>query len=95
LKRILAFIDAAFAVHYDGKGHTGLVIMFAGVVIDTYCGKQKIATKDSTECELVALSDMLVKIERINEFLREQGIDDLDICTFDPAGQYQHYYARH
>lgn len=59
LKRLLVFIDAAFAIHYDGKGHTGMVIMFAGVVIDTYCGKQKIATKDSTESELVGLSDLL------------------------------------
>jgi histone deacetylase 1/2 len=79
LKRLLAFVDAAFAVHYDGKGHTGLVIMFAGVVIDTYCGKQKIATKDSTESELVGVSDMIVKIERMNEFLRLQGIDGLDV----------------
>jgi len=39
LKRLLAFVDAAFAVHYDGKGHTGLVVVFAGVMIDTYCGK--------------------------------------------------------
>jgi hypothetical protein len=79
LKRVLAFVDAAFAIHYDGKGHTGLIIMFAGVVIDTYCGKQKIATKDSTESELVALSDMLVRIERMNEFLRLQGIDVSDV----------------
>jgi histone deacetylase 1/2 len=79
LKRLLVFVDAAFAVHYDGKGHTGLVIVFAGVVIDTYCGKQRIATKDSTESELVAVSDMLVRIERINDFLRAQGIDDLDV----------------
>jgi Reverse transcriptase (RNA-dependent DNA polymerase). len=79
LKRVLAFVDAAFAVHYDGKGHTGLVIMFAGVVIDTYCGKQKIATKDSTESELVGISDMIVRIEKMNEFLRLQGIDGLDV----------------
>jgi histone deacetylase 1/2 len=39
LRRLLAFVDAAFAIHYDGKGHTGLVLIFAGVVIDTYCGK--------------------------------------------------------
>jgi hypothetical protein len=79
LKRLLVFIDAAFAIHYDGKGNTGMVIMFAGVVIDTYCGKQKIATKDSTESELVALSDLLVRIERINDFLRAQGVKGLDI----------------
>ena len=32
-------------------------------------------TKDSTEGELVALSDMLTKIERTQEFLQEQGVD--------------------
>eukprot|EP00557_Chaetoceros_sp_GSL56_P005694 CAMPEP_0176500028 /NCGR_PEP_ID=MMETSP0200_2-20121128/13286_1 /TAXON_ID=947934 /ORGANISM="Chaetoceros sp., Strain GSL56" /LENGTH=1532 /DNA_ID=CAMNT_0017898575 /DNA_START=170 /DNA_END=4768 /DNA_ORIENTATION=+ len=79
LTRLLVFIDAAFAIHYDGKGHTGLVIMYAGVVIDTYCGKQKIATKDSTESELVGVSDMLVRIEKVNDFLRAQGIKHLSV----------------
>jgi hypothetical protein len=74
-KRILAYIDAAFAIHTDGKSHTGLVVMFLGIVILTYCGKQRIATKDSTESELVSLSDMLVKIEKVYDFLVCQGIE--------------------
>jgi len=67
--------NALFAIHYDGKGHTGLVIMIGGIVVYTYCGKQKIATKDSTESELVALSDMIIRIEKVDEFLRIQGVN--------------------
>jgi hypothetical protein len=37
--------------------------------------KQKIVTKDSTEAELVALSDMLPLVEQCNELLRCQGYD--------------------
>lgn len=74
-KRIVAYVDASFAVHYDAKGHTGLVQMFLGCVIDSECGKQKIATKDSTESELVGVSDKLAKIQRQHDFLKSQGIE--------------------
>jgi hypothetical protein len=74
MMRTVAYVDASFAVHHDAKGHSGLVTMFAGCVIDTECGKQKIATKDSTESEIVAFSDKLAKIHKTQEFLRLQGV---------------------
>lgn len=36
--------------------------------------KQRLATKDSTESELVALSDYVAKVERSHGYLEERGI---------------------
>ena len=46
---------------------------YLGDVIDSESGKQKLATKDSTEAELVALSDKSAKVQKIHEFLSLQG----------------------
>jgi hypothetical protein len=46
-----------------------------GLAIVSYSKKQKIATKDSTEAEMVALSDMLVKIEWVMDFLKAFGLE--------------------
>ena len=75
MSRLYAFIDASFSVHDDGKGHTGMVIMWGNVAVAVVSKKQKIATKDSTEAELVALSDMIEKTEWAHEYLKEQGYD--------------------
>ncbi len=37
------------------------------------CRKQKIVSKDSTEAELVALSDLAIEVEAVQEFLDELG----------------------
>jgi hypothetical protein len=73
MDRLVAYVDASFAVHYDAKGHSGLALVYLGCVIESECGKQKIATKDSTESEVVALSDKLARIERTQDFLKLQG----------------------
>jgi hypothetical protein len=78
MRRLVAYVDASFASHADGKGHTGLVLKWGDTTLMTISRKQKIATKDSTEAELVGLSDTLVEVERANEYLREQGVE-LDI----------------
>ena len=74
LSRIVAYVDASFASHPDGKGHTGLVIKWGDVTLGTISRKQKIATKSSTEAELVALTDVMCEVERAHEFMKEQGV---------------------
>ena len=69
------FIDASFATHPDGKGHTGMIVVLAGIAIISFSKKQKIATKDSTESEIVAFSDMLIKMEWVVDFLRSFGLE--------------------
>jgi hypothetical protein len=70
---VRAHIDAAFALHGDGKSHSGLVIKIGGSTIMCKSSKQKIVTKDSTEAELVALSDMMVLVLKAHEFMQSQG----------------------
>lgn len=41
--------------------------------MNEFCRKQNIKSKDSTEAELVALSDILIKVEVIQEFLYDVG----------------------
>lgn len=75
MNRLVAYVDASFASHADGKGHTGLVLKWGITTLMTISRKQKIATKDSTEAELVGLSDTLVEVEKANEYMKEQGIE--------------------
>jgi hypothetical protein len=69
------FIDASFATHPDGKGHNGMIVVLCGLAIISFSKKQKIATKDSTESEIVAFSDMMVKIEWVVDFLKGFGLE--------------------
>jgi hypothetical protein len=69
------YIDASFACHPDGKGHTGLVVKLANCTILCMSSKQKLVTRDSTECELVGLSDKVLNVVQCCDFLREQGVD--------------------
>jgi hypothetical protein len=75
MTRLNAYVDASFASHADGKGHTGCVIKWGDTTITTVSKKQRIATKDSTEAELVAVSDMTREVEQMNEYLEEQGVN--------------------
>ena len=72
---IKVYIDAAFGIHADGKSHSGCAIYLGGACIWCSSRKQKIVTKDSTEAELVALQDMLLMVEQIQEFLIQQGVE--------------------
>jgi hypothetical protein len=76
---VTGFIDAAFGCHLDGKSHSGAVICVGGACVLAISRKQKIVTKDSTEAELVALSDLITEIERCDEFMRNQGMKEIDI----------------
>ena len=58
--RLHVFIDAEFCCHMDEKSHSTVVIALGDIPIITIRGKQKIVTRDSTEAELVALSDLIL-----------------------------------
>jgi hypothetical protein len=55
--KVVAYIDASFAMHNDGKSHTGIVLFVGGVAVYCASQKQKCVNKSPTEAELVALSD--------------------------------------
>ena len=71
---ITGMIDASFAPHPDGKSHTGVAVMLGAATIMVKSSKQKLVTLNSTEAELVALSDSTKAVERCNDFMTGQGI---------------------
>ena len=70
---VTGYVDAAFGTHDDGKGHSGLVVKVGDATVLCKSSKQRIVTRDSTESELVGLSDMLMMIVQCAEFIKEQG----------------------
>jgi len=69
----ISFIDASFATHADGKSQSGCMVFLGNTLVHEACRKQKIVTKDSTEAELVALSDYLEEGAMVEEFLIDIG----------------------
>jgi hypothetical protein len=67
--KLEAYIDASFALHPDGKSHTGIVILLGGVGVFYASRKQKCVSKSPTEAELVALSDNVGFVELFHEFV--------------------------
>lgn len=61
--RLLVYIDAAFASHFDSKSHIGVTIFLGGALVFIASRKQKCVTKSPTECELVGLTDYIGLVE--------------------------------
>ena len=71
--KISSFIDAAFAAHSDGKGHSGGVVLLGDTVVDVVTRKPKRASSDSTEAEFIAISDLSSDVTLTNEWMQSQG----------------------
>jgi hypothetical protein len=71
--QLYGYIDASFGCHADGKSHTGLVVTLGGCSVLCMSSKQKMVTRDSTESELVGLSDKLMQVVKCYDFLIAQG----------------------
>jgi hypothetical protein len=69
------WVDAAYAVHHDCKGHTGAGMSFGQGMACSYSWKHKIMTKSSTEAEIVGVDDLLGYIPWTRYFIEEQGYD--------------------
>lgn len=70
---VIAYVDAAYAVHIDGRSRTGVLIIMCGATVMAKSSKQKMATKSSTEAEVVGLSDGASEMLWVLEFLEAQG----------------------
>lgn len=78
-----AYIDASFGNHLDGKSHTGMVVNYGNNPILWKSVKQKLIAKDSTEAELIALSDRVRDVVWCKNFLIAQGEDvDHAVTTY-------------
>jgi len=78
--QVMSFIDASFATHEDGKGQSGCFLFLGNMLVHEACRKQRIVTKNSTEAELVALSDYIDEGTLLEDFIMELG------TLFDEGG---------
>ena len=69
LKRVEAYIDAAFAAHFDAKTHTGVACFIGKALVFAASRKQKCVTKSPTDSELVGLTGHIGFVELFAEFL--------------------------
>ena len=72
------YTDAAYALHENGRSHTGLVITFDGEPISgpIYCKShiQKVVTLSSTESEMVALVEGVRRLIPLVKLLKSLGL---------------------
>ena len=73
LSQTIFSIDASYAVHPDGKSHTGMTMKMGEGAITSLSRKQKLVTRSSTEAELVAVDDCMTQVLWTKYFLEEQG----------------------
>jgi hypothetical protein len=74
IERVCTYIDASFAIHPDGKSQSGCTVLLGNTLVHETCRKQKIITRNSTEAELVALSDHIQEGELIKGFLHDMEV---------------------
>jgi len=77
------WVDVAYAMHDDCRGHTGAGMSFGQGMALSYSWKHKINTKSLTEAELVGVDDVMGYILWACYFMQEQGYD------MDPSLLYQ------
>jgi hypothetical protein len=78
------WVDVAYAVHHDCKGHTEAGMSFGQGMALSYSWKHKVMLKSSTEAELIGVDDTLGYILWARYFMvQEQGYD------MDPLLLYQ------
>ena len=83
--RAIGKVDVAFGSHEDGKCQTAIVhTVGEDATVKAKSQKQRMVAKDSTEGELIGLTDAVDGVMRLDEFLREQGyVMDLPLIYQD------------
>ncbi len=69
------WVDTAYTIHDDCRGHTGVGMSFGQGMAMSYSWKQKNNTKSSTKAELVGVDDSLGYIRWARYFMMEQGFE--------------------
>lgn len=73
--KVSTFIDAAYALHDDCKGHTGVAVTLGNGVLFSKSTKQKLVARSSTEAELIGIHDGIVHGIWMKNFLTELGYE--------------------
>jgi hypothetical protein len=76
--QLWASVDASYSIHWDSKGHSGMVIGLGdSCCIMARSVKQKLVARSSTESELIALDDALCYILWFRKLLEDLGFKQL------------------
>ena len=67
------YVDAAFAVHKDMRGHTRALITMGRGAAFSKSSKQKLNMKNLTEDELVGVNDIMMQVIWTRYFLEVKG----------------------
>jgi hypothetical protein len=67
------WVDAAYAVHDNMRGHTGGTMMMGSGSVFSTSSKQKMVARSSTECEIIGVYDVLPQMMWTANFLNDQG----------------------
>ena len=73
MEALFSWIDAAYGVHHDFRGHTGGCMSFGIGMVHCKSSRQKLNTKSSTETEVVGFSDYVPYNIWLRNFLASQG----------------------
>ena len=81
---LFAYFDAAWAVHQDLKGHSGILITLGYNAFPVMCKsmKQRMVSKSSTEAELIAVFDGLDYLLWLREVYLFFGYENKPITIF-------------
>jgi len=80
--------DASYAVHKDGKGHSGFCMWLGNenAAIDVVSKKQVLTSSSSTESEMIALSEAGKRVVWTRDYLQELGYVQ-DVTTIEQDNQ--------
>ena len=70
------YIDRAYAMHSDGRGHSGLFVTMGYGTMINISKKLGLATKSSTETEIVSNREKFPKYTWLRYFRLAQGGDN-------------------
>jgi len=73
LNTICWWVDAAYGVHMDLKGHTGMMMTLGQGALMSFSRGQKLNVRSSTEAELVGIDDAIPSIMWGKHFIEDQG----------------------
>ena len=67
------YVDASYGIHWDSRGHTGMMLTVGKGAAMSFSSKQKINTRSSTEAELVGIDQAFASIMWGKHFIEAQG----------------------
>jgi hypothetical protein len=76
------WVDAAYGVHHDMKGHTGGTLSMGKGSIYSFSAAQKLVARSSTEAEVIGVDDLMPQMMWTGYFLKAQGVAVVDTVLY-------------